>query len=115
MLCHLPFLFPLAGLALFALLPFPAALIIYVPLTLLSLAIGVPALRAMHQPVWTGAEGMRGKPAVVIASRGRSGLVACEGELWAFRSKEPVVALEHVDIVAVDGLTAIVQRQRRGS
>jgi membrane-bound serine protease (ClpP class) len=107
-LCHLPFLFPLAGLVLFGLLPFPQALAVYAPLTILSLAIGLPAVRAMYRPVQTGSEGMRGKPARVVASAGRSGTVLCAGELWQFRSATPVTPGDRVTVVAVEHLTAVV-------
>ncbi len=56
MLCHLPFLFPVAGLVLFAVLPFPTALAVYLPLTAVSLAFAVPTVRAMYLPATTGAE-----------------------------------------------------------
>ena len=36
MLCHLPLLFPVAGLVLFAFLPFPVALAVYLPFAALS-------------------------------------------------------------------------------
>lgn len=109
MLCHLPFLFPLAGLVLFAFLPFPTALILYAPLTLLSLGIGLPAVRAMHRPVQTGAEGMRGKLGLVVTSIGGSGTVRCDGELWGFRSDTPLNPGDRVGIVSVRNLTAIVR------
>ena len=36
MLCHLPFIVPVAGLLLFAVLPFQTALAIYAPIALLA-------------------------------------------------------------------------------
>ena len=62
MVCHLLLLSPLAGLLLFAVLPFPTALALYLPLAALALAIGIPAVRAMYGPVATGVEGTRGNP-----------------------------------------------------
>lgn len=109
MLCHLPFLFPLAGLVLFGLLPFAEALALYAPLTLLSLAIGIPAMRAMYRPVMTGGEGMCGKQAVVVEGGGRSGTVRCEGELWSYQSPVPLAPGDRVKIVTIDGLTAVVE------
>ncbi len=109
MLCHLPFLLPLAGLIVFAILPLPEALTLYVPLALLSLAIGVPALRAMYHPVLTGSEGMRGKEGVVVAGDGRTGIVRCEGELWNYRSPLPLAPGDRVRIVAIEGLMAVVE------
>lgn len=109
MLCHVPFLLPLVGLILFGLLPFPAALGLYAGLTLVSLAIGIPSVRALVQPVLTGAEGMQGKTAVVVTADGWSGTVRCEGELWRCRSRAPVEAGARVRIVRLDGLTALVE------
>lgn len=107
--CHLPLLFPLAGLLLFAVLPFPTALAIYLPLTALSLAIGIPIIRAMSGPVTTGSPGMRGKRGTVVTAEGRSGVVRCEGELWKCRSLEPLEPGDPVSIVELDGLTAVVR------
>lgn len=109
MLCHVPFLLPFVGLALFAFLPFSTALALYAPMTLLSIAIGLPAVRAMYRPVLTGAEGMRGKEALVVASAGPSGTILCDGELWDFRSATPVTPGDRVTIVAVEGLVTIVR------
>ncbi len=109
MICHVPFLFPFVGLVLFMFLPFSTAFILYVPMTLLSVAIGVPAVRALYRPVLTGAEGMRGKEARVVSSAGRSGTITCDGELWDFRSPTPLSPGERVTVVAVEGLVAIVR------
>lgn len=110
MLCHLPFVVPVAGLVLFAVLPFPAALAIYVPVTLLALAIGIPAVRAMYRPVATGVEAMRGTEGIVLTAEGRSAAVRWEGEIWNCRAAEPLAAGDRVRIVEVEGLTAVVRR-----
>jgi len=108
MLCHLPFLFPVAGLVLFALLPLPTALAVYLPLTAVSLAFTVPAVRAMYQPATTGAEAMRGREGVVVTTEGRSGMLRYEGELWTYSAPEPLAPGDRVRIVEIDGLTALV-------
>jgi membrane-bound serine protease (ClpP class) len=110
MLCHLPFIVPVAGLVLFAVLPLPTALAIYVPVALLALAIGIPAVRAMYRPVATGVEAMRGTEGIVLTAEGRSAAVRWEGEIWNCRAAEPLAAGDRVRIVEVDGLTAVVRR-----
>ncbi len=116
MLCHLLLLLPLAGLLLFAVLPLPTALAFYLPLAALSLAIGIPAVRAMYGPVTTGLEGMRGKEGIVVTTEGRSGMLRCEGGLWKYSAPEPLAPGDRVSIVEIDGLTAMVRppvRERR--
>lgn len=110
MLCHLPLIVPVAGLLLFAVLPFPTALAIYAPVALLALAIGIPAVRAMYRPVTTGVEAMRGTEGIVLAAEGRSAAVRWEGEIWNCRAAEPLAAGDRVRIVEVEGLTAVVRR-----
>jgi len=116
MLCHLPFLFPLAGLVLFALLPLPTALALYLPLTGLSLAFAVPTVRAMYRPATTGAEAMRGREGVVLTTEGRSGMLRYEGELWTYSAPAPLAPGDRVRIVEIEDLTALVRpvaEQRR--
>jgi membrane protein implicated in regulation of membrane protease activity len=113
MLCHLPFVLPLVGLGLFAFLPLPAALGVYLPLALLSLAVAVPSVRAMSQPPMTGAEGMRGKQGVVVDADGRSGMVLCEGELWRCRAPGPLAPGDRVSVIGIEGLTARVRPAQR--
>ncbi len=109
MVCHLPFLFPLAGLLLFAFLPLPTALAIYLPLTVVSLAFAVPAVRAMYQPATTGPEAMQGQEGVVVTVEGRTGLLRYEGELWEYLAQGPLAPGDRVSIVEINGLTALVR------
>ena len=109
MLCHLPFILPLAGLVLFAVLPLPAALAVYLPLTALSLAVAILSVRAMYQPPMTGAEGMRGKEGVVVEAEGESGMFLCEGELWRCSAPGPLAPGDRVSVVEIEGLTARVR------
>src|SRR5574337_2137884 len=113
MLCHPPFLFPLAGLMLFALLPLPVALALYLPLTALSLAIGILTVRAMYRPAVTGSEGMRGKKAVVVTAERQSGMLRCDSELWKYKAPQPLAPGDQVEIVELDGLTAVVRPAHR--
>src|SRR3972149_4980073 len=89
MLSPPPFPPPRAGLPLFAVLPLPEALALYLPLTALSLAVAIPSVRAMYQPSITGAEGMRGKEGVVVEAEGESGMFLCGGELWRCSAPGP--------------------------
>lgn len=113
MLCHLLFLFPLAGLLLFAFLPLPTALALYLPLAVLALAMAIPAIRAMAGPVATGVEGMRGKGGVVVTSEGKSGWLRCEGGLWRYAAPEPLAPGDRVRIGKIVGLTAVVHPSGR--
>src|SRR3972149_10002363 len=106
MLCHLPFIVPVAGLILSAVLPFGTALAFYAPVALLALAIGIPAVRAMYRPVATGIEAMRGTEGIVLTAEGRSAAVRWEGEIWNCRAAEPLAAGDRVRIVEGEGLTA---------
>ncbi len=109
MLCHLPLLVPLAGLLVFAFLPLPAALALYLTLTVLSLAIAAPTVRAMYRRPTTGAEAMRGKEGGVVTAEGRSGMVRCDGELWKYEAPEVLAPGDRVEIIELDGLTAMVR------
>jgi membrane protein implicated in regulation of membrane protease activity len=109
MLCHLPLLVPLGGLVLFVLFPLPVALALYLPLTAISLAISIPAVRALYRPVTTGEPGMRGQEGVVVTADGRFGMLRCQGELWTYRAAEPVRPGQRVAIVELDGLVAVVR------
>ena len=113
MLCHLLLLSPLVGLLLFAVLPFPTALALYLPLAALALAIGIPAVRAMYGPVATGVEGMRGKEGVVATCEGRSGMLRYGGGLWKYSAPEPLAPGDRVSIVEIRGLTAVVRPAAR--
>jgi membrane protein implicated in regulation of membrane protease activity len=109
MLCHLPLLFPLAGLLLFAFLPLPVALAVYLPLAGLSTFAGLKVIEAMRQRASTGAEGMRGAEGVVVTARGRQGVARVRGELWNVASPESLVPGARVTIEELRGLTALVR------
>lgn len=109
MLCHLPLFLPLAGLALFLVLPFPVALALYLPLAGLSTVVGLKVVAAMRRPVQTGAEGMRGAEGVVVAARGPRGIVRVRGELWSAVGPEALTPGARVAVVKLEGLTALVR------
>jgi membrane-bound serine protease (ClpP class) len=67
--------------------------------------------RAMRHPVATGAEGMIGASAEVVADFTGKGKVRYGGELWNARSDRPLRAGELARIVKVEGLTLWVEPQ----
>ncbi len=109
-MCHLPFLMPIAGLLLFAVLPWPVALALYVPLVLVSLAIGLPGIHALYQPISVGGPAKRVDDAVVVTAAGRTAVVRWESELWNSVADVPLAPGDRVHVVAVDHLTAVVRR-----
>jgi membrane-bound serine protease (ClpP class) len=69
------------------------------------------AARSLRAPVVTGARGMLGAGAEVIADFQGSGRVRYGGELWQARSGVPLKAGQGVRIVKVEGLTLWVEPQ----
>lgn len=111
MWCHvLLYGFPVVGIALFWVLPFPVALGLYLPLAALSVGIGMVTVRALAAPLSTGAEGMRGREARVEAADGRSIVVKVDSELWNAVASEALAPGDRVVIVGVDRLRLTVRR-----
>jgi membrane-bound serine protease (ClpP class) len=69
------------------------------------------ATRSMRHPVVTGAQGMIGASAEVIADFSGKGQVRYGGELWNARSSAALRAGEQARIVKVEGLTLWVEPQ----
>jgi membrane-bound serine protease (ClpP class) len=69
------------------------------------------ATRAMRHPVATGAQGMIGASAEVVADFTGKGTVRYGGELWKARSSSPLRAGDPARIVRVEGLTLWVEPQ----
>lgn len=110
MWCHvLVFGFPAAGLLLFAVLPFRVAAAIYVPLSALSIAMGVLVMRALMRPASIGTEAMPGRRGLVESVEDGVALVRVDGELWRATSTDSLAPGRRVVIVRVDGLTAVVR------
>ncbi len=78
---------------------------------LMIAAIVYVASRAMRHPVATGAQGMIGASAEVVADFSGRGRVRYGGELWNARSDRPLRAGELARIVRVEGLTLWVEPQ----
>jgi membrane-bound serine protease (ClpP class) len=69
------------------------------------------ASRSLRTPVVTGARGMIGATAEVLADFTGSGRVRYGGELWQARSSVPLTAGQPARIVRVEGLTLWVEPQ----
>jgi membrane-bound serine protease (ClpP class) len=69
------------------------------------------ATRAMRHPITTGAQGMIGASAEVVADFTGKGKVRYGGELWNARSDRPLRAGDAARIVKVEGLTLWVEPQ----
>jgi membrane-bound serine protease (ClpP class) len=85
----------------------PAAL----ALAAVVLGLGRLALRAQRQPPATGVEAMVGETgrALTPVSPDVPGQVQVHGEIWRASSREPLVPGQPVHVVAVNGLTLLVE------
>jgi membrane-bound serine protease (ClpP class) len=108
-------LFPLVGLALFYFLPLRAALPLYLAGLAASAFLHHAMRRAMRLQARTGREGMVGREAVVLSWAGDRGWVRCGPERWQAitRHGETVRAGGAARVVAVDGLTLVVEPLKR--
>jgi membrane-bound serine protease (ClpP class) len=71
--------------------------------------VGAFALRARRRPAVSGAEGMIGGTAVALEDFEREGWVRASGERWHARSGSPLTRDAHARIVAVQGLTLLIE------
>ncbi len=110
MWCHVLLAMPILGLGLFALLPFPVALTLYLVLVAGSLVLYARIIQAMRLPVQTGKEAMLGSVVTVTSDIGyRRGQARYGNELWSAVSEQQISAGEQARIVGVDGLRLAVQ------
>ncbi len=110
MWCHVLFFgFPVAGLLLFAVLPFPVALAVYLPFSALSVGVGLLAVRALRACPKIGAEAMPGRVARVASVEERTALVRVDGELWEAAPRDGLAPGQRVEILGVDGLRLLVR------
>ncbi len=89
-----------------------------VPLAAVSAAVlggvGAFALRSRRRPVVSGVEAMAGGRAVALEDFAREGWVQAFGERWKARSAAPLAKGARARIVAVDGLTLVVEPESKG-
>jgi len=81
---------------------------------LLIVGTGVFALRVRRRPAVAGAEAMLGAAVVALEDFEREGWVQAFGERWRARSETGMKRGAKAKIVAVDGLTLVVQPERQG-
>ena len=106
---HLLLLLPLLALILFFVLPWPIALLLYLPILGASLWAYSKAWQALQQPPETGEENMIGHQATVLAVQPHSIEVHIDGERWLARTDQPVQPGQKVIVEDVEGLTLLVR------
>lgn len=103
--CHFLLLLPVLGLGLFFVLPWPIALVLYLPILGGSLRLYAKAWEAMHWPVAIG-------PEALISAEGEAlGLDTARvlSETWHVQSSIPLHPGMRVRVVARRGLTLWVE------
>ncbi len=108
MWCHLLLLAPVWGLVVFAILPLPVAVPVYVGIVALALFLYKKVWHAVHLPPVTGPEALVGQECEAVEDLGLRGLVRCGGVLWTARPTQPVSKGERVRVVKVHGSTLVV-------
>ena len=81
-MCHLALLLPIFGVAVFFVLPFPVALVIYLAIVGASVLLYKAVFAAMCRRVVTGREAMIGAEASVKRVKSGRVVVGLRGELW---------------------------------
>ncbi len=107
---------PLLGLALFLVLPFGAALQLYIPVFILGGFINFKMMRSMHLPVKTGPQEMIGEEAVVLEEIDPDGKVRTRGEIWNARAfGHKFQKGDKARIIGVQGLVLLVEDPGKGN
>ena len=106
---HLLLLLPLLALILFFVLPWPIALLLYLPILGASLWAYSKAWQALQRPPETGEEGMIGHQATVLDVQPNSIEVRIDGERWLARTDQLVQPGQKVIVEDVEGLTLLVR------
>lgn len=110
MWCHLLLVSPIIGLGLFLILPWTAALPLYLVILALSLFLYAKIMQSMRRPVTTGQEALLGQ----IAEIGPEGSLKVAGERWLIARPEGLAPGQRVRIVGLSGLHLEVQRLDEG-
>ncbi len=118
--CHAVFLLPFVGLPLFWLLPLGYALPINIAVWLTTSFLYRVIRRGMRKPIRDGFQSLVGTEAEVV-SKSETGhsakyLVRAqgEGELWSAYSQDVLDIVDWVKIVAVKGISVVVERAMKG-
>jgi membrane-bound serine protease (ClpP class) len=85
------------------------AMVVSVPIGLITIFLMTLALRARRQRVTTGREGMIGEIGVARTELGPAGKVFVHGELWNAIAKTSVAAGARVRVAGIDGLQLLVE------
>ncbi len=117
--CHAVFLLPFVGLPLFWLLPLEYALPTNIAAWLATPFLYRVIRRAMRRPLQDGFQSLIGTEAEVVSKQTLDGstryLVRSQGELWSAYSTDVLQPEELVNIVALKGISVVVERVENGS
>lgn len=108
-MCHILFLAPVIGLALFWLLPLEQAILLY---SLILVTCGILLWlfwRDRQKPVATGMEGMIGSKGEVIGNRNATAKVTVRGEIWDAVCREDLSVGQKVRVTGLDRITLLVE------
>lgn len=115
-MCHLLLGLPLLALPVFWLLPFTAALPVYVTASAVSLVVYVCAMKAMRTPRMNGAEALIGATGRIVGLGNRIATLQLHGELWSVDAPGGQFAIgDEAIVTGIDGLRLIARRRGRGS
>ena len=80
-----------------------------------TLLIATKMYQLRHRPALTGSDEMVGSPGKVIDWSGEQGQVRVQGEVWQARSQGPLEPGRPIQVLAMEGLTLVVEPQSEGS
>lgn len=109
-MCHLILMLPVLGLPVFWLWPLSEAVPVYSVILVLSVLVYVYVIRAMRQPVETGAEQILHSIGKVIEVGVKDIRVRVHSEIWRAGSTEKLKPGDLVEIVGIDGLKLRVRK-----
>lgn len=111
-MCHIVLLMPIFGLAVFWLWPLSIALPIYLVIFTLSFILYLALLKAMHQPVKTGRQGLIGEVGKIIDVKNHVGHIFVHGEIWKAEILHNLKKGDKAKVIGLNGLTLQVQNTR---
>lgn len=110
-MCHILLLLPILALAVFLILPWQEAMVIYAGVCLFSAAFYWMTWRTMHRQARTGVEGMMGGIGAVFRAGDGKTKVFYRGEIWDAVCDEMMSRGERVEIIGVERMTLVVRRR----
>lgn len=109
-MCHLVLLMPLFGLIVFWIWPLSVALPVYLVILALSGLIYFVILKAMHQPVKTGRQGLIGEIGEISDNKNNKGHISVHGEIWEADIGSNLHKGDQAVVTGVNGLRLQVQK-----